>query len=151
MSRLSDIIEQFIKELMTDAQTNMLQIQRNELADHFNCAPSHINYVLSTRFTIDKGYYIESRRGGGGFIRIQKLDVKGKPYLGSIIFEYIGDSISQHDAKNILVSLEERDVITSRERLIMETAINSKSLNVFSPSKDVVRAGILKSMLSVLM
>lgn len=70
MSRLSDIIEQFIKGLMEDASTDMLEIRRNELADHFNCAPSQINYVLATRFTIDKGYYIVSRRGGGGFIRI---------------------------------------------------------------------------------
>jgi transcriptional regulator CtsR len=149
MSRLSDIIEQFIKELMMDAQTNMLEIQRNELADHFNCAPSHINYVLSTRFSIEKGYYIESRRGGGGFIRIQKLDAKARPYLGRIVFEYIGDSISQHDAKSILASLEERGIVTPRERLIMDAAVNSKGINVFSPSKDIVRAGILKSMLSV--
>lgn len=148
MARLSDVIERFIKELMMEAQTDMLEIQRNELADYFNCAPSQINYVLSTRFSIDKGYYIESRRGGGGFIRIQKLDAKTRPYLGYIIFQNIGDSISQHDANSILISLEERGLITNRERMIMNAAVNSKSLNVFSPSKDIVRAGILKAMLS---
>ena len=150
MSRLSDIIEQFIKELMEDASAGILEIRRNELADHFNCAPSQINYVLATRFTIDKGYYIVSRRGGGGFIRIQKLDTESKPYIGRIILEYIGDSISQFDAERILDSMEKKGIITPREREIMEAAINEKSLNVFSPSKDVVRAGLLKSMLSVL-
>lgn len=150
MSRLSDIIEQFIKGLMEDASTGMLEIRRNELADHFNCAPSQINYVLATRFTIDKGYYIVSRRGGGGFIRIQKLDTESKPYIGRIILEYIGDSISQFDAVRILDNMEKKGIITPREREIMEAAINEKSLNVFSPSKDIVRAGLLKSMLSVL-
>ena len=150
MSRLSDIIEQFIKGLMEDASTDMLEIRRNELADHFNCAPSQINYVLATRFTIDKGYYIVSRRGGGGFIRIQKLDTQSKPYIGQIIMEYIGDSISQFDAERILDSLEKKGIITPREREIMKAAMNEKSMNVFSPSKDIVRAGLLKSMLSVL-
>ncbi|MGI6697845.1 MAG: CtsR family transcriptional regulator [Clostridiales bacterium] len=150
MSRLSDIIEQFIKGLMEDASTDMLEIRRNELADHFNCAPSQINYVLATRFTIDKGYYIVSRRGGGGFIRIQKLDTQSKPYIGQIIMEYIGDSISQFDAERILDSMEKKGIITPREREIMKAAMNEKSMNVFSPSKDIVRAGLLKSMLSVL-
>ena len=150
MSRLSDIIEQFIKGLMEDASTDMLEIRRNELADHFNCAPSQINYVLATRFTIDKGYYIVSRRGGGGFIRIQKLDTESKPYIGQIIMEYIGDSISQFDAERILDSMEKKGIITPREREIMKAAMNEKSMNVFSPSKDIVRAGLLKSMLSVL-
>lgn len=150
MSRLSDIIEQFIKGLMEDASTDMLEIRRNELADHFNCAPSQINYVLATRFTIDKGYYIVSRRGGGGFIRIQKLDTESKPYIGQIIMEYIGDSISQFDAERILDSMEKKGIITPRESEIMKAPMNEKSLNVFSPSKDIVRAGLLKSMLSVL-
>lgn len=150
MSRLSDIIEQFIKGLMEDASTDMLEIRRNELADHFNCAPSQINYVLATRFTIDKGYYIVSRRGGGGFIRIQKLDTQSKPYIGQIIMEYIGDSISQFDAERVLDSMEKKGIITQRESEIMKTAMNEKSLNVFSPSKDIVRASLLKSMLSVL-
>lgn len=149
LSRISDIIERFIKELMQDGNTDMLEIQRNELAAHFNCAPSQINYVLSTRFTIDKGYYIVSRRGGGGFIRIKKLDTDADSFIGYLIFEHIGDSISQLDAARILANLEERSIASPRERALLEAAINSKSLKVFSPSKDVVRARLLKSMLSV--
>lgn len=150
LSRLSDIIERFIKELMQNGDAGMLEIQRNELAEYFNCAPSHINYVLSTRFTIDKGYYIVSRRGGGGFIRIKKLDIDTGSYVGYLIFEHIKDSITQPEAMRILLNIEERGIISPRERAILEAAVNSKSLKVISPEKDVVRAKLLKAMLSVL-
>lgn len=151
MSRLSDLIERFIKQLIEECDAGILEIQRNQLADYFNCAPSQINYVLATRFTIDKGYYVQSRRGGGGYIRIQKLHIGKKQYIGDIVYQHIGDSISQFDASRILRNLQDRGIISERERAIMEAAINSKAINVFSPTKDEVRASILKSMLSVLM
>lgn len=151
MSRLSDVIEKFLKELIQDCDKGILEIQRNQLANYFNCAPSQINYVLTTRFSIDKGYYIESRRGGGGYIRIQKLNIDPKQYLGNIITELIGDSISQFEALRIIQNLKDRDLLTYREQLIMEAAINSKTINVFSPSKDEVRANIFKAMISVLL
>ena len=66
MANLSDIIEGFIKEMFEDIPEGILDIQRNEMANHFNCAPSQINYVLTTRFTLERGYFVESRRGGGG-------------------------------------------------------------------------------------
>ena len=75
MRLLSDSIEDFIKALMEDEQDQQqaIELRRNELAEHFQCAPSQINYVLATRFTPDHGYVIESRRGGGGYIRIMRL------------------------------------------------------------------------------
>ena len=72
MASIADKIEVFIKELMDNEST--IQIKRNELATLFNCAPSQINYVLMTRFTIDKGYYIDSKKGGGGYIQITKIN-----------------------------------------------------------------------------
>jgi transcriptional regulator CtsR len=148
--RLSDIIEDFIKELMEQEGTDILEIQRNQLAEHFACAPSQINYVLSTRFTIDKGYYVESRRGGGGYIRIRKLEVSTAPYLSRLINEYIGREISQFDAYKIIRNLEEKGIITRRERSLMEASVSDRSINVFSPTRDIVRAGILKAMLTIL-
>jgi transcriptional regulator CtsR len=148
--RLSDIIEEFIKDLMEQEGTDMLEIQRNQLAEHFDCAPSQINYVLSTRFTIDKGYYVESRRGGGGYIRIRKFETSATPYLNRLINEYIGREISQFDANRVIRNLEDRGIISSRERAIMEAAVNDRSIIAFSPTKDMVRAGILKAMLTVL-
>ena len=73
MAGLSNYIERFIKEMLQEAEDGMIEIGRNDLADQFHCAPSQINYVLSTRFTPYKGYYIESRRGGSGYIKIMKL------------------------------------------------------------------------------
>lgn len=70
MAKMSDLIEMFIKELLEDNSSDMIEIQRNELASYFKCAPSQINYVLTTRFSMDKGYLIESQRGGGGSIKI---------------------------------------------------------------------------------
>ncbi len=151
MPGLSDVIEKFIKELIEECDKGILEIQRNQLADYFNCAPSQINYVLSTRFTIDRGYYIQSRRGGGGYIKIQRLDIDSKQYLGSIMHEHIGDSISQFEALGIIRALAERGIITPREQLMMQSAVNSKTINVFSPSKDEVRASILKAMISSLL
>ena len=150
VSRLSDVIEQFIKELIEEGDKGILEIQRNQLADYFNCAPSQINYVLSTRFSIDKGYYIESRRGGGGYIKIKKIKIDNKQYLYNMTQHYIGDSLSQFDAVRLIKSLSEKGLLTSREQKLMEAAINSKTLIVFSPSKDQVRANIVKSMLLVL-
>ena len=84
MARISDTIEEFLK-LLLEESGGKLEIQRNELADYFECAPSQINYVLATRFSLESGYYIESRRGGGGYIRIIYLDINDDDYLYRLI------------------------------------------------------------------
>ncbi len=71
--RMSDVIEDFIKDLFDEDDSDLIEIQRNELAQHFNCVPSQINYVISTRFKPSQGYYVESKRGGGGNIKIKKI------------------------------------------------------------------------------
>ena len=78
--RLSDLIEEFIKD-MFDSQNQYVEIQRNNLAERFNCVPSQINYVISTRFKPSQGYYVESKRGGGGHITITKVDMAKSDYL----------------------------------------------------------------------
>ena len=72
MRNVSDIIEQYLKHILQESPEGAVEIQRNDLADQFQCVPSQINYVISTRFTLEKGYFVESKRGGGGYIRIQK-------------------------------------------------------------------------------
>lgn len=150
MPRLSDIIEEFIKNLFDESDDSMLEIKRNELASHFGCAPSQINYVLMTRFTTDKGYYIESRRGGGGSIRITRVDLDTDDYLSGLISEKIGKSITQNNAESYIDAFLEQDFITVREAALMRAAINDKSIGVQSQDRDIIRAGILKSMMLVL-
>lgn len=146
VSRVSDIIEVFIKELLEEADDCAIEIQRNELANYFNCAPSQINYVLTTRFSLDKGYLIESRRGGGGHIKIIKMDMDQNRYIQHLLNE-IGDSISKMKAASIINTLQERKFISEREGLILRVATSDRSLNTPINIKNRVRANLLKSIL----
>lgn len=145
MIRISDTIEQFIKEMISDTEKNMVEIQRNELANHFCCAPSQINYVLTTRFTTEKGYYIESKRGGGGCIKIYKVEyVENKP-LVDIILDKIGENITYDGGVKIIDALMEAEIITCRESNILKSVINDRTLASITNNRNKVRAEILKS------
>ena len=146
MARLSDIIEDFIKTLLKQSEGE-LELQRNELAEYFECAPSQINYVLATRFSLDRGYYIESRRGGGGFIRIVQLDLDKDDYLLYLINERIGRSISENETNDIVTNIMEKGIITEREALIIKSALNDKVIAIPANLRGVIRANILKAML----
>lgn len=146
MPRLSDVIEMFIKELLEDANNRSIEIQRNELANYFDCAPSQINYVLTTRFGLNKGYFIESKRGGGGHIKIIEMNIDKNEYA-RILFEQIGDVISKMKAVSIINMLKEKDIITEREHILIKAAISDRSINTPMNIKDEVRANILKSMI----
>ena len=128
MARLSDIIENFIKKMINENDGDQILIQRNELADQFRCAPSQINYVLTTRFTYEKGYVIESRRGGGGHIVIKQVNYDSSERRSKIIYEAIGDTSTYHNALAIISNLLDIDLITKREADIMRMAINDRTL-----------------------
>lgn len=147
MARLSDIIEAFIKQMINDTDGSA-EIQRNELANYFNCVPSQINYVIATRFTNDRGYYVESRRGGGGHIRIKRINMNSKGnYLMHIVMS-MGDSISQQSAEAFINNFIDYDAISVREGLLLKAAVSDKVLgNVPIPKRDLLRASILKNML----
>ncbi len=146
--RLSDAIEQFIKTMLTQDEQE-IELKRNELAEYFGCAPSQINYVLSTRFTPDHGYIIESRRGGGGYIRIFRMEQNTGEQLSYLINERIGESISLLDANHLIAQLKERQVVTGCEASLMHAALSQQALGLPLPSamKDALRARILKCML----
>lgn len=145
MAQLSDTIEQFIKELLEgDAQ---VELRRNELAQHFGCAPSQINYVLATRFSVDHGYIIESRRGGGGYIRIVRMRERSPETLLSAILERIGNSISEENAAALISNLMERNIVTKNEALLMRSAVGRNALALPVSAKDVLRASVLSNMI----
>jgi len=147
MARLSDIIEEFLKALINEEE-GAVEIQRNELASKFNCVPSQINYVISTRFTADKGYYVESRRGGGGYISIKRLNTESAgEYLMHIITS-IGDRISQLASEVFINNFVDYNIIETREAMLMKAATSDKVLTEIPVEKrDEVRATILKHML----
>ncbi|HHT65903.1 MAG: CtsR family transcriptional regulator [Caldicoprobacterales bacterium] len=150
MARLSDVIEEFIKSLLRESE-GQLELQRNELADYFECAPSQINYVLATRFSLNQGYHIESRRGGGGYIRILRLDVDKNDYLHYLLSEGIGAKVSEQAALQIINRMKEQEYITQKTAYLMKSAVLDKAIGMPSSLKDNIRAGILKSMITAIL
>ena len=149
--KLSDSIESFIKTMLTQEEPEV-ELKRNELAEYFGCAPSQINYVLATRFTIDDGYVIESRRGGGGYIRIVRVVHSGAQKLVFLIQERIGEQISEAESGRLIGQLVNERLITASEGMLMRAAVSSEALSVPipAPMKDAQRAKLLKSMLTVI-
>lgn len=145
--RISDVIEEFIKEMLTEDDSAI--IQRNDLAEHFNCVPSQINYVISTRFTPVQGYYVESQRGGGGYIKIHKVNVTQSDYIMHII-NSIGDRITSKEADIFLKNMVDNNILSVEQETLIRSAINDKTLSIAQEQKDKLRANIFKSMLITL-
>lgn len=145
MAQLSDTIEQFIKELMSgDTQ---IELRRNELAQHFGCAPSQINYVLATRFSVNHGYLIESRRGGGGYVRIVRMQIHGADDLLSTLLRRVGNAIEEEAALAIIQQLMESKLVTAKEAKLMGAAVSRSAMALPVTAKDVLRASVMRSML----
>lgn len=146
--RLSDTIETFIKTLLAQDE-HEVELKRNELATYFNCAPSQINYVLATRFTPDHGYVIESRRGGGGYIRIVRVVEQPGQQLLYLINERIGETIGEDAAVRLIAQLLDTGTVTADEAQLMRAAISAQALAIPIPDamKDAIRARTMKSML----
>jgi len=143
---MSDRIEAFITELLKDESDDWLELRRNELASVFGCAPSQINYVISTRFNPEHGYIVESRRGGGGYLRIKQLR-----YDDGLIMQTIritGDSLDEKTAKAYLSSLTRRGAVDARTATLILSGISDSVLTVNAPERDRIRANIFKSMLA---
>ena len=146
--RLSDSIESFIKDMLDDGSAEV-ELKRNELAEYFRCAPSQINYVLATRFSPDHGYLTESRRGGGGYIRIVRVVQSGSQRLMYLVNERIGDSLTAEECIRLISQLKEADIVTADEASLMAAAVNSRAMGVplTDEMKNAMRARIMKSML----
>jgi len=149
LSILSNSIEEFIKELIVEYEGGV-EIQRNELATYFKCAPSQINYVLATRFNLDQGYMVESKRGGGGCIKLIPISATDD-YLYDLVRVRISDEISERDAFAIIDGLKNSKKIDVAQALIMKSAVSKKAINTPMVVKDNLRASILKEMIIAIM
>lgn len=134
----SDRIEAFILELLKQEQEDWLKIRRNELAEVFGCVPSQINYVIDTRFNYDRGYIVESRRGGGGYVMIKRRSEDG----------VIGSRVSESEGRRIVEEYVAEGGITRREGDMLIRAVSGDSLKNTAES-DTVRADILKNVLKL--
>ena len=143
--RISDEIEEFIKDLLK-TEEGYIEIQRNELAEYFNCVPSQINYVISTRFRPSQGYYVESRRGGGGHIKIKKVNINKDNYMMHII-NNITDTLTGNEVDIYISNFLSYDMVTEKEAKLLKVATSDNVLTLPREYKDFIRANIFKNML----
>ncbi len=145
--KISDVIENFISDMLTGDDS--VELKRNELATHFNCVPSQINYVIQTRFTTERGYIVESRRGGGGYIKITKVQLGADDYIRHII-ENIGTRIDIRTTEAILSNLITNGIIdTAKAKIILASCSDNTLRSVIADGdvRNVLRAVILKNIL----
>ena len=141
---ISDIIEEFIMNSLDDGQ--FIELSRNDLAKFFSCVPSQINYVLNTRFTVNRGFVVESQRGGGGYVKVLRVTDNNNNFLNNILNRCI-QPLSLLEANQIIGQLQERKLITLPESNIIKAAVSAKALNNPINIDNVLRATILKQII----
>ena len=144
---ISDLIASFLQDSLDTADNGVLEVQRSDLAQRFNCVPSQINYVMSTRFSPERGYIVESRRGGNGYIRITRVRVDRETLLMHVI-NSLGGSVDLSSARAILSNLVQSGAMDRALGQTILTAVGDKALGqVPREKRDAVRADILKQVL----
>lgn len=144
--KLSDAISEFIQQLITET-SGIAEIQRNELASKLGCVPSQINYVITSRFTPEQGYIVESRRGGGGYIRITKIKYDHSQMLMHII-NNIGTELDTESARLFIANINNSSLISNEAAILMGAALSNTSYrDVPQEFRDRLRASIFKKML----
>ena len=150
MANISEQIEKFL--IATLGENDSIDITRNSLAEYFSCVPSQINYVLETRFTVDRGYIVESKRGGGGFVKISKIKTNdSNDYLNGLFLESIGDELSEKRFSQILDKLVSDNIMLESERVLVEASLSDDSLSMPFTIRDKVRAKAFKNVILKLM
>lgn len=150
MKNISDIIEGYLKEVIELEGKGLIEIKRSEIADKFQCVPSQINYVINTRFTKERGYQVESKRGGGGYIRIVRVQMTSAADLIDETIEQLGTQAQQQVAEDIIFRLIDEEVISKREAKMLLAAVDRHVIALSLPLRDELRARILKAMLTTL-
>ena len=143
---ITDLIARFIQSELEEAD-GVLELQRSDLAQRFNCVPSQINYVMSTRFSPERGYLVESRRGGGGYIRITRVRVDRQTLLMHVI-NSVGDALDLPSARAILSNLAESEAIGQEAARGLLAAVSERALAAAPPAmRQKLRADIFKQVL----
>lgn len=144
--KMSDLVAKYILEMLEE-QNGTAEIQRNELAGNLGCVPSQINYVITSRFTPEQGFIVESRRGGGGFIRISRVSMNRENAIMHII-NSIGGTLDKTSAEIMLNNMINRSIINLQSAKLIATALSDRTLSsVMQEKRDVLRANLFKNML----
>ena len=145
---MSDLIENYLKNVLHKNET--VEIRRSEIADRFNCVPSQINYVINTRFTIQQGYVVESKRGGGGYIRIMKVNLVDDMDIIDALLEVVPEELSIKQANHILQNLYDNELLSKREAQLLNIAMSKESLTEAEQCSDQLRSNMMKNILTSL-
>ena len=144
---ITDFIASFLQDSLEESENGVLEVQRNDLAQRFNCVPSQINYVMSTRFSPERGYIVESRRGGNGYIRITRVQVDRQTLLMHVI-NSLGDQVDLSSARAILSNLVQAGALEENTGRSLLAAVGDKALGAVPREvRDTVRADIMKQVL----
>ena len=147
---ISDLIAEFLQSSLETSEDGVLEVQRSDLAQRFNCVPSQINYVMSTRFSPERGYIVESHRGGNGYIRITRVRVDHETLMMHVI-NSLGDRVDLASARAILTNLAQAGALGEDLAQVLAAAVGDKALaGVPRENRDRVRADILKQALILL-
>ena len=142
---MSDLIESYLKNVLLSNET--VEIRRSEIADQFNCVPSQINYVINTRFTIQQGYVVESKRGGGGYIRIMKVNLVDEMDVLNTLGDLIPPQLSVREANHLLQNLYENELISTREAQMMALMMEKDTFPVSVKNGDEIRSNMMKKLI----
>ncbi len=147
--RMSDEIAAYILGIMDNSKTGCAELRRNELAEEIGCVPSQISYVLASRFTPEQGFLVESRRGGGGYVRVRRIRFQSGISMLTHVVNSIGDGLAEGSARAILQNLRDQDLLCAQAAQAMSAAISDRALQAVPGSKrDTVRATVMKHMLT---
>ncbi|AFS69231.1 MULTISPECIES: CtsR family transcriptional regulator [Exiguobacterium] len=148
MQNITDIIEAYLKQILHDEKK--IEIKRQEIAERFDCVPSQINYVINTRFTIEKGYFVESKRGGGGYIRIQKIVILDSHDLLDEMSRWIGNDLTEQAAEDYLIRLVNEQLLTRREAIVVQSLLQKESLPMVLEDQRRMRAHLMQTLLKTI-
>ncbi len=147
MGSKAEDIEKYILKIIEMSENDTVELQRTDLSYRFSCVPSQINYVLNTRFTTSRGYIVESRRGGGGYLRIVKLPISREDDILRLIADSEGQELSETAASGLIGRLVEEDVLTAREGRLMEAVLKNSALEQTRQYRDLVRMDLVRALI----
>ena len=142
---MSDLIESYLKNVLHKNET--VEIRRSEIADQFNCVPSQINYVINTRFTIQQGYVVESKRGGGGYIRIMKVNLVDEMDILNALSDLVPEELSAREGNHLLQNLYENELITKREAQMMSLMMEKDIFPSNVKNAAEIRSNMMKKLI----
>ena len=142
---MSDLIENYLKNVLHKNET--VEIRRSEIADQFNCVPSQINYVINTRFTIQQGYVVESKRGGGGYIRIMKVNLVDEMDILNELGNLIPEELSAREGNHLLQNLYENKLISKREAQMMSLMMEKDTFPSNVKNAAEIRSNMMKKLI----